>query len=83
VKLTRSVPECQVLLSDVPHYLVPDVMAYLGVSERQIYRWFDDGTLTKQHYPDPDSKGVCVLASEVHELDRQREKAKADARNSE
>lgn len=72
VKLTQPEPDCQVRLSGVPHYLIPDAAAYLGVSERQVYRWFDDGVLTKCRYPERDSGGVCVAASEVHELDRQR-----------
>jgi predicted site-specific integrase-resolvase len=77
--LTPVTPNCQVYLADVPHYLVPDVMECLGVSERQVYRWFDDGVLTKKHYPDEDSKGVCVPASEVHDLDRQRQEARTSA----
>lgn len=80
VKLTPPIPDCQVYLTEVPHYLVPDAAAYLGVSERQIYRWFDDGVLTKRHYPEPDSKGICVPAGEVHELDEQRQEERADAR---
>lgn len=76
VKLTHQVPNCQVFLTNAPHYLVSDVMAFLGVSERQVYRWFDDGTLTKRHYPDDDSKNVCVPADEVHELDERRQKAR-------
>ncbi|WP_026923321.1 helix-turn-helix transcriptional regulator [Glycomyces arizonensis] len=76
MKLTHPLPTCQVFLAGIPHYLVPDVMAFLGVSERQVYRWFDDGTLTKRHYPDADSKGICVPTDEVHELDEQRSKAR-------
>lgn len=71
--MTPPIPECQVYLADVPHYLVPDVMKFLGVSERQVYRYFEDGALTKCHYPDPDSKGVCVPADEVHRLDDKRQ----------
>jgi len=80
--LTQPEPECQVRLAGVPHYLIPDAAAYLGVSERQIYRWFDDGVLTKRRYPDEDSKGVCVPASEIHELDEQRQEELADAKRT-
>lgn len=84
VKLTPPIPDCQVYLTEVPHYLVPDAAAYLGVSERQIYRWFDDKdvALTKRHYPDPDSKGICVAAAEVHALDEQRQEERADAQRT-
>lgn len=82
--MTPPIPDCQVYLADVPHYLVGDAAAYLGVSERQIYRWFDDENvaLTKRHYPDDDSKGVCVLASEVHALDDQRQEERLNAQRT-
>jgi hypothetical protein len=79
VKLTPVNPNCQVYLAGIPHYLVPDVMSALGVSERQVYRYFEDGVLTKCHYPEPDSKGVCVPAAEVHALDDQRMEERANA----
>lgn len=79
--MTQPAPNCQVFLSGVPHYLVPDAAAYLGVSERQIYRWFDDKNvaLSKRHYPEPDSKGICIPATEVHALDEEREKERCNA----
>lgn len=80
--MTQPDPECQVRLSGVPHYLVADTAAYLGVSERQIYRWFDDGVLTKKHYPDEDSKGICVPANEVAALGEKRDREREEARNS-